>query len=205
MNIYHVSKPDEIMKTAARKIGYSGRTFKISSRIPSRLDSYWDGGSRDYFYFYQPATGEILPVGSNHPVFEADQPRVLKRLPEDLILIEHSIFCGKDTGLTFYVNPENLANYLPRNNGELSLEEKLVLVATRSLKSSYNGIKNLRLHEINRYYRMDRETWEQIKSKLISKGLLNKRGAITPEGRNSIQGYWDISGVMRNSNPSDEI
>ena len=71
MNIYHVSKPDEIMKTAARKIGYSGRKFKISSSIPSRLDSYWDGGSRDYFYFYQPATGEILQVGSNHPVFEA--------------------------------------------------------------------------------------------------------------------------------------
>ena len=88
MNSYHVSKPDEIMKTAARKIGYSGRKFKISSSIPSRLDSFWDGGSRDYYYFYQPATGEILPVGSNHPEFEADQPRELKRLPEGLILIE---------------------------------------------------------------------------------------------------------------------
>jgi len=205
MNIYHVSKPDETMKTAARKIGYSGRTFKISSRIPSRLNSYWDGGSRDYYYFYQPATGKIMPVGSNHPAFEANQPRELKRLPDDLILIEHSIFCGKDAGLTFYVNPENLSNYLPRNNGELSLEEKLVLVATRSLKSSYNGIKNLRLYEINRYYRMSGETWEQIKSRLSGKGLLNKRGAITPEGRNSIQGYWDISGVMRKNNPSDEI
>lgn len=205
MNVYHVSKPDEIMKTAARIIGYSGRTFKISSRIPSRLDSYWDGGSRDYYYFYQPSTGKIMPVGSNHPVFEANQSRELKRLPEDLILIEHSIFCGKDAGLTFYVNPENLANYLPQNNRDLSLEEKLVLVATRSLKSSYNGIRNLRLYEINRYYRMSQETWEQIKSRLTGKGLLYKRGAITPDGRNSIQELWDVSDVIRKNNLSDEI
>ena len=54
-------------------------------------------------------------------------------------MVEHTIFCGKDHGLTFYVHPDSAAKLLPSESVELTPNQKLVLNATASLKSSYNG------------------------------------------------------------------
>jgi hypothetical protein len=34
-------------------------------------------------------------------------------MPPNVIVVEHSIFCGKDVGITIYVRPANLAKLLP--------------------------------------------------------------------------------------------
>jgi hypothetical protein len=81
---------------------------KVYTRVgtyPSRLDSYWDGGSRDRFAFFNTVTREVLSVHSNHPWFEADQPNTLRTLPSHILLLCHSIFCGKEGGITIYANP----------------------------------------------------------------------------------------------------
>jgi len=87
---------------------YRGRTVRVSNHIPSSLNSWWDGGSRDYYVFYQPSTRKTFQVHSNHPFFEANQPRQLNEqaLPENVILVRHSISCGKDIGITIHIKPD---------------------------------------------------------------------------------------------------
>ena len=83
---------------------YRGRKFRYDTRIPTDLSSYWDGGSRNSFAFVELKTGKVAPVQSNHPFFEAGRPSELKSLPAGFVVVEHSIFCGKDMGMTVYVN-----------------------------------------------------------------------------------------------------
>ena len=85
---------------------YKGRKVRVSNYIPTSLDSWWDGGSRDYYVFYQPSTRKTFSVHSNHPFFESTQPRNLNELPEDVLLVRHSIFCGKDIGITIHIKPD---------------------------------------------------------------------------------------------------
>ena len=197
MKIYHVSKPDETMKKIARLIGYSGKKFKLSTNIPHRLSSYWDGGSKDYFYFYSPHNQTLLEVHSNHPMFEPGQPAILKELPVDLILIEHSIFCGKDMGLTFYVQAENITQYLPRSNNDLSKIEKAILIATSGLKNTYAGQTEIRYKEVIKYFPLTFQEYRDLQNKLIQKGLLRSNYSITPEGRNAIVDYRYYTSLSR--------
>lgn len=85
---------------------YRGRKFRLETmKRPRRLASYWDGGSRDTFRayrveqktFFTPPT--VYPFGGdNNPDF----------VPESgVILIEHSVFCGKDVGCTIYTYEED--------------------------------------------------------------------------------------------------
>jgi len=87
---------------------YKGRKIRLSDHIPSQLNSWWDEGSRTYYTFYQPSTRKVFQVHSNHPLFEANQPRELheEAIPEDVLLISHHIFCGKDAGIIIHVKPD---------------------------------------------------------------------------------------------------
>jgi hypothetical protein len=84
---------------------YRGRKIRVDNRIPKSLDSYWDGGSKSSFVFYNIMTGETVPVHTNHPMFEAGMPRDLDvELPAHVCIVEHVIFCGKDIGIYIHVN-----------------------------------------------------------------------------------------------------
>jgi len=131
------------------------------------------------------STGKVLDVDSNHPFFEAGKPRDLEELPPGIVIVKHSIFCGKDTGITIYANANDLTPMLPEKT-ELTPHEKTVLEYTKSYKPSYAGIKNFRWHEANRDTKISLNEWETAKTKLIERKLLNKRGAITPAGRNAL-------------------
>ena len=185
--IYHIDKPDETIKkiVGATFPEYRGRKFKLSTDVPKCLNSYWSGGSRDYYAFYELATGKQFSVASNHPFFEKHNPRDLDGLPAGVVLVKHSIFCGKDMGITIYANSEQITPLLPPKQ-EVSENEQVVLKFTRSYKSSYAGIKNYRFHEAHRETGISAEDWEQAKKTLIEKKLLNKAGAITPAGRNAL-------------------
>ena len=36
-------------------------------------------------------------------------------LPENLLIVEHSMFCGKDCGITIYAHPKNAPKILPQS------------------------------------------------------------------------------------------
>jgi hypothetical protein len=188
MSTFHIDKPDTFLKKIVAETfpSYTGRKFKLSTDIPSRLDSYWSGGSKDSFAFFCLATGKSAGVRTNHPFFEAGQPSDLDELPNGLILVQHTCFRGRDLGITVYANQADLAQMLPEST-ELTEDERIVLVYTRSLKSSYNGIKNHRFHSARGEIGITAERWEAAKASLIGIKCLNKAGAITVKGRNAIE------------------
>ena len=183
---------DPNMVPAALLGGYSGKKFKAvvtTSVTINGQDGLWSGGSRDTFRAIKLETGETVPVSDNMsaPWDNTRKDRTIELKP-GIAVIEHSIFCGKDMGLTFYVHPENAAKLLPAPTAELTAFEQIVLNATCSYKSSYNGMDRYEMARRdcrNGTPYPSRDEWNIAKQTLINLGLLNKAGAVTPKGRNA--------------------
>jgi hypothetical protein len=185
-------EPDQV--PGMLKGAYSGRQFKAivceTATIP--MDAgLWSGGSRETYRAVNLDTGIDVPLrGQNAAPWDAARREHEISLAAGVVVICHSMFCGKDMGLTFYVHPANATKLLPANTaGELSETELLVLEATASLKSSYGGKDRYEMSRHNARYSSKafptREQWEQAKQSLIARKLLNKAGAITTAGRNA--------------------
>jgi hypothetical protein len=98
------------------------------------------------------------------------------------VVVVHVI--GRYEHIEIHTPAENVTRLLPAPT-ELTEDEEIVLVATRSLKACYGGVSNYRFSEAKRYTGIDLHRWETAKATLIAKKLLNKAGAITVEGRNA--------------------
>lgn len=86
---------------------YRGR--KVKARLwkgPMRLENYWDGGTRSYYVAVRIADGGISNFGTDNPFERSAHEEV--DLPVGVLLVEHSIFCGKDMGITVWGHPEAL-------------------------------------------------------------------------------------------------
>jgi hypothetical protein len=94
---------------------------------------------------------------------------------------------GRYTHVTIIVHPDMVPRFLPNDDAELTRDHLIVLVATRSLKASYGGVKNFRFVEARRDTGITSERWERAKADLIDRKLLNKAGAITNAGRNALE------------------
>ena len=184
MTTIHLEPTAEIKRMAKLAFpNYTGRKFKLNnSGRPVNVTSYWDGGSRDYYAAVNLTTGESLAVPQNGTPFDGGpiEPNGV-RVPAGFVIAEHSIFAGQDMGITFHVDPETATAFLPAPV-ELTSDETRVLECTRSLKSSYAGIKNYRFHQSG----LTREAWDAASNSLKSRKLLNKAGAITTAGRNAL-------------------
>lgn len=101
-------------------------------------------------------------------------------VPGDFIFVTNS----HRNSAELYAHPADINRDAIAPPVDLTYEEKIVLWATRSLKSSYAGISNYRFHEAQQFFRINRHQWEQAKGDAIRKGWLNKAGAITTAGRN---------------------
>lgn len=196
MNTIYTDAP-EVRKLAAIAFpSYTGRKFRVTPFSgPMRLDSNWSGGSRDWFVFINLVTGQTMPVPENGTPF-TDTIGRLTALPENVVLIEHTISCGKDMGITVHVAPENMNRLALPAPVELTWEEKVVLSATRSLKSSYNGVSNYRQREAMERTGITASEYDTAKASLIGKAMLNRAGAITDAGRNAI-GWADLHNLAR--------
>lgn len=195
MDTYYTNAPEvqEIARIAFPS--YTGKKFKVSTFSGSmRLDSYWDGGSRTYYSIVNMKTKRAKQIPENGSPYSG-KPYRISKLPEGFAVVANSIFMGKDSGITVYVNPENITKMLPAPD-ETPWTEKVVLSATRSLKSSYAGIKDYRLREAIRETGITKDEWDKAKESLIQKGMLNKAGAITDKGRNAI-GRTNLSDLKR--------
>jgi hypothetical protein len=185
---------DPKMVPAALRGAYSGQKFKAvvctETSIPADA-GLWSGGTREVYDAIDMATGKTAAIpGQQSSPWNSARREVTVPIKPGYALVKHSWFCGTDMGLTFYVHPDNAVKLLPAPSAELTPDEKIVLQATCSFKSSYNGM--------DRYEMMKREAssltslpfptrdeWNAAKQSLIAKGLLNKAGAVTPAGRNA--------------------
>ncbi|KKL63775.1 hypothetical protein LCGC14_2171710, partial [marine sediment metagenome] len=93
-------------------------------------------------------------------------------------LVKHSIFYGKDMGLTVTIHPRNAAPLLPAPV-ELSPVEQIALRVIDTYISSarvkYAAEEGL-----------TRDQYGFAKLALESRGLLRKNGSITPAGRDAV-------------------
>jgi hypothetical protein len=166
--------------------GYSGRKFQVElTETITFSGTQWAGGSKTDYRIVQLDGMKVVgipeaPFLQRSPLHEGQYP-----LPPGYVVVRHHISCGKDLGLTFAVNPRESFKLLPKPSEELTRAQKIVLAAT-GYKSSYGGIKDLRFHEAHEKTGISRQEYDQAKESLIKKGLFNKAGAITPQGRNAI-------------------
>jgi hypothetical protein len=176
---------------------YAGYKYKVlvceSVTIPATA-GLWDSGSRDSYQGVELATGKRYPLTmENTSPWNGVRRDIEVQLDNGKAIVEHSIHCGKDEGLTFYIHPSNAIGLIPAKI-ELTPYQRLVLVATSSLKSSYAGrdryqMANGEHHCMNALNGSDyptRDQWREAQASLIAAGYLNKAGAITVKGRNAI-------------------
>ena len=195
MAVYYTSAPEvqEIAKAAFPD--YNGKKFGVAAfEGPMNLASNWSEGSRTFYAVINLATKRAAEVPQSGTMFDKETYR-MTTLPPNMAVVAHSIFSGKDHGITIYVNPESLTKMLPAPD-EVTWAEKVVLSATRSLKSSYAGIKDYRFREALQDTGITRVEWDGAKASLIQKGMLNNAGAITDKGKNAI-GWTNLHSLKR--------
>lgn len=170
---------------------YRGRRFDLVISETVDVRSYWSGGSRDYFVILNLENGKaaLVPAqsGYDRPITGAEDVP----LGNGVIVVEHSIMEGKDMGITIHAGKDNISLLLPAPV-ELSRNDKIVLVATSSLVSSYGGISGYRFKEAFRETGISQEDWDATILSLISRNLLDKRKAISISGRNAIRELKDL-------------
>lgn len=86
---------------------YRGR--KVKARLwthPRTLDNYWDGGSRSFYVAVRLVDGAVSDFGTDNPFRTATHEPV--DLPSGVLLVEHTIFCGRDMGLTVWARQDAL-------------------------------------------------------------------------------------------------
>ena len=183
---------------AQLKAGYTGQKFEAipveSMTIPSDA-GLWDGGSRTSYRAIDLATGQdiapTLATFQNSSPWNSARKDIEVKLSPGQAVVAHVMFQGKDLGLRFYVHPSNVNAFAIEETPDLDPVERIVLIATRSFKSSYAGkdrydmaTDDLRWKDPDNV--PTREQWETAKASLIDAGMLNKRGAITTKGKNAI-------------------
>jgi hypothetical protein len=167
---------------------YTGRSFKVRiANGPVDVRSAWDGGSRDYFAFVRLDGSSVTPPVPAQSAFDrriAGAEAV--ELPAGVACVEHTIFCGKDLGCTLILAPENAPALLPPAADDLPAEVARVVVAAASMKNSYGGESDRRFAALARRHGMTRAQYETACTEAVTRGLLNKAGAVTPNGRNAV-------------------
>jgi hypothetical protein len=176
---------------AILKAGYSGRKFKarIQDTLTIPMDAgLWSGGTRETYSVCTMDNGMREIPGQNLAPWDKTRGDRVVTIPPGIVVIEHSIFCGKDMGLTFYIHPDSAQKLLPPPAEELTRMERIVLEATRSYKSSYAGMDRFQMahRDYAGKFNFTRDEWNAAKETLIAKAYLNKAGAITTSGRNAV-------------------
>ena len=179
----------QLMRTAYP--GYRGRKFKVSTIEGSvNLQSSWQGGSRNYYILIDLATSQTSPVMPAQSQFDTPVKGLdAVTLPPHAGVVEHSIFCGKDMGLTLVIGPNNATQFLPTVE-TLPEDHQTVLNYTRSLKNTYGGQTNIRYTEAHRETGITQERWTAAQQSLMASQHLRKNGSITAKGKNAAPHRW---------------
>lgn len=185
-------EPNDPTTAVMRKAypAYNGRQFKMNIHAAPgmNLNSYWSGGSRDYYRVIELATGRLLEVPQNGTVFDNASFDNAAMPAPGYAVVEHTIFSGHDLGLTLHLHQENAAAYLPAAV-EMTADEMIVLYMTRTTRSSYAG--KSRAEMARDEYKITLARWDEARAALTARGLLTKVGALTTAGKNAAGSLTD--------------
>jgi hypothetical protein len=176
----------QVCKAAFPK--YRGRKFKVNYDVKTMsVRSYWDGGSKTSYALVRLHDLSVRHAPTSHPVFDhvdVDVDNVI--IPDGFVIVGHSIFCGKDMGLTIYT--PITAPLLP-DNGQVSDELMMLLLATAGLKSSYAGIRDYRKNALMQTLDYTSKQVDDLRQQAMTLGYMAKNKAITVSGRNVIESH----------------
>jgi len=105
-----MKEPIKLRKAQVRPIvdkvfpDYRGRKFKLEfTDAVVFSDLHWDGGSRNSYGFVR-ADGEMAFLPASSPW---DCPFEGKKLPlpQNILVVQHTVVCGHDLGITIYAHP----------------------------------------------------------------------------------------------------
>lgn len=187
MSSVHLRRSDETVLAIINAAfpGYKGThiTATIGERVTFHGTTWDEGNKRDYV-IVRLSDMMAQPV-SQAPYFR-DSPlhTTAFPIPDGFVIVVLIQARGREY-LDIIAPASAVTPFLPPPN-ELSRDEMIVLIATRSRKASYGGISNYRFSEARRETGITLDRWEAAKATLIDKKLLNKAGAITVEGRNAV-------------------
>lgn len=110
-----VSKSDKAIKPilTACYPEWKGRKVSLAVCASYQMSDYWSEGSRNYVRAYSLVDGKVAEaIGlAQIPMNHLAHARVA--IPAGVALVEHSIFCGKDAGVTIYVTTADLPRIMP--------------------------------------------------------------------------------------------
>jgi len=90
------------IKAIKRAADYRGRNVKHKDFVPGlNLNSYWDSGSRDYFYYVNLVTGCARQVPQNGTPFDRLN-LTADTLADNEVIAERVVMRGKDIALYIY-------------------------------------------------------------------------------------------------------
>lgn len=164
---------------------YTGN--KITAEIAETLTFHgtmWDGGCRRVYKILRLADLKVVPVPQAPYAQESPRHEIPHKIEPGFVVVVH-VFAGQREYLEIIGRAENVTPMLPAP-ATLTTDEETVLIATRSLKSSYAGVKDYRFHEARRYRGITRERWDVAKQALMTRKYLTAAGAITVEGKNAV-------------------
>jgi hypothetical protein len=117
MDSIAVKRADVAQVVSATFPEYRGRKIKVQAAADVMLhDLNWSGGSRSQ---YRTCTLEGRYIGgadkanARAPWDNQGAEGARVPIPAGAVVVRHSMFCGKDTGLTIYVNPADMPKLLP--------------------------------------------------------------------------------------------
>jgi hypothetical protein len=182
--VVYVDKPDDTIRKIIQGTfpDYRGKKIQVvTGDFPTNLSSNWSGGSRNDYVFYNLANGKAKAVPESGTGFGKypDTPKTdTTSMPDSVVLVKHTIFSGKDLGITIYAKPGAVAPLLPAPTDEtLTKEEIFTMVLIRSLKSF------ARREEASRYGVSAKQYEDAVKS-LQTKGYVSKVGGLSTDGKN---------------------
>lgn len=83
---------------------YRGRKFKlIFTEAITFSDVHWGGGSKNDYAFVR-ADGETAFLPASTPWDSPFEGKMMP-LPEHILVVQRTFFCGKDLGITIYAHP----------------------------------------------------------------------------------------------------
>lgn len=166
--------------------GYAGRTFRARVHEAETIECtamQWSGGTRSTWLAFNPTEHQIRTIA---PPRYPGPDHTTHTIEPGWLVVEHSIFCGKDMGLTFHIRPDMAAGLLPATEGE-DPDVDAVCVATASLRNTYGKRTDIRYQEAHAVTGITRERWEAATERAIAAKLLRRNKSITPRGRNRAQ------------------
>lgn len=91
------------IKTIKQLVGYRGRkVHQREFRQGMSLNSYWSGGSRDYFFYISvPVPTVVKTIPQNGTPFDKLNLKA-DELPENTIIVQKSVIGGRETSITIY-------------------------------------------------------------------------------------------------------